>query len=222
MSSETTAQKRARKAGERGVNTLQDAYQTFLQSPELQGLLSVAQQVSQNPVALGPDEVRLLTEQAASQGHEAARNQLQESRSQLSTGPGVRSGSARAQETEIASGLGNQIATGTRQALLEAALQRLPSLAQSANVLQAVLGTAYQQFPTAISNAQLGQASLLSNIAAQPTPLGQALGTLGGLGGIALGGGGLKGGGNSGGSSGGNNLLGALNLLNTVNAGFGN
>jgi len=194
MGSESAAQKRARKTSKSAITTSQRAETEYVNSPLYQELFQRALRLAQDPFSLGPDDIAKINQNAASRAQMGSRNFLDQEFSRLAgSGSGMRSGARNAVMGRAATGLGTELAQGSRQAEIQGALQSNADLMNAFNLIQSLLGQR-AGLTGNIANTQLGVGNTLTNLAGQPTPLAQALGGIGQLGGSVLGAAGMAGG----------------------------
>lgn len=171
--------KKARKAGGRAVSQLQSGQAQYQADPIVQALRDLVGEVL-SP-GFTPDISGTLGANFASQAHSAAGNFLDQARSRLSgSGSGIRSGSARNAEYVAASGLGDALARGGRESVMQEHQARLQDAISGANIASSVLAP-YYGWDQNIANAELGQAGILAQLAGIPSPgmqLGSSLGSL--------------------------------------------
>lgn len=186
-------QKNARQSGAAAVAGLEGAKESFTANPIFQALEQAVLGLAQNPLTLGPDQVRMINESDAATAQAAARNQLSESRAQRSNTSGVRSGPAAQDEINIAAALGDQLGSRMRETMIQAALQRPQDIGNATSIGTGLLAQLFG-LDQAIAAAHQGNSQMFSQFAGTD-PLSQGFGALGTLGGAVLGNANLFGGG---------------------------
>ena len=193
MGGESSAQKRARKTSQSAITTSQRAETEYANSPLYQELFQRALGLAQDPYSLGPDDIAKINQNAASRAQMGSRNFLDQEFSRLAgSGSGMRSGARNAVMGRAATGLGTELAQGSRQAEIQGALQSNADLVNAFNLIQSLLGQR-AGMSQSLANTQLGVGNTLTGLAGQPSPLAQALGGVGQLGGSLLGAAGMAG-----------------------------
>lgn len=183
--------RQARRGIEQATGVLGESRERFLSDPLYLEALRQATGLMEDPLSLSPEVVAALEQNAAASAHAAARNQLAEGLGRLSTTSGLRGGAARNLQGQIAQGLGQAIAEGSRNARIAAAQQRIPDIV---NALQASQGLLQQQYAmdNALANAHMGGAQISASLPTSPSFLqgvgglaGNVLGAAGAAGGFA-------------------------------------
>lgn len=175
---ESTTQRRARQAGGAAVETLGQGYTAYNADPLQDALYSLVQGIVEQPLQT---DTAALAPGLAADAHRGARNFLNERYDQMGAqGAGYRGGSARGAEIMAGAGLGDALMKAASQLAVMQDDRRLNAATQAANLANPVLAGLYDWYGR-ISNAQLGQGQLLSGLAQQPSPLGSALGGVGGI-----------------------------------------
>jgi len=193
MASQSSGQKKATKMATQAPATIQAAEAAYLSDPKVIQIMTNLSEMLSSPGTMTPQLVSGLKQNVAAEAHSAANTARDEMLARLGQTGNVRGGSAVRGTNDIASRLGETIATGNRQLDVMAATQNRQDQVQALNAALQFLTQRYS-FPQNVANAQLGSAGVLGNIAAQPTPL-QTLGQgIGGLAGNLVSAGGAAGG----------------------------
>lgn len=198
MGGETSGQTQARRYTKKAVGTLQGAQGALLLDPNFLLGRDLAYELAQSPYSMPPEVVQGIINTGTENAYGAYRGQLDQLGERATAAQGYRSGATRMQERRAAQGLGSDIANLTRQTMTTAALQRPQDIIQAINAQLPILQTQFQ-FPRDIANVYSGAAT--NPILAQPSPLAQVGGGLGGLLGIGLAPGGFLGLGGGGGKT---------------------
>jgi hypothetical protein len=184
MSGETSGQKSVKRFTGKAVGRLESILQSLLGNSTFGAVQSNAQNLAEQPLSLGPEQVELAKANQFNAAQEGAHGQLNQAWDRAGAAGSFRSGSTRQDEQRVSQGLGSQLASISRGIDLQAALQRPQDIALANNVANQALQLRYQP-ERDIANAWLGVSG--NPIWAQPSPLTSALGGVGAFGGSILG-----------------------------------
>lgn len=205
MSGESDQQKKAGKAAKNAVSTLLGSKETYLKSPEYLGLQTLVKELLNNPYTYSPEDINRIETEGAARAQSGAKGMLKNTYQKASVaGGGYRSGATRGGEFEVASRLGEGLASAYRQSRMTAAQQRPIDIMNALNAGHSFTAQR-SSYDDKISNAYMGQGQTLTTLAGQPTPFQQAMSGVGSVVGTGLAASGAA-------ASGGGTLLGGMGL----------
>jgi len=164
---------------------VQGGIDEYLNSPEYHALTSTIDGLIAQPYTFGPGELDAMYQEGAGQAYSAANGAMDNLNAKQAANGVYRSGATENNQYQIASRMGEGLASAYRNAQVQNAQQRMQDRQQLISTVTTHLANKFG-LRQSLAQAQMGQANVYTNVANVPTPAQQIFGGVGKLAGTAI------------------------------------